>query len=427
MRFVGIDVHLDFCEVAIAEGKAIRSVGRIETDPAKLELFAQSLGQDDQVVLEATGNAFAIARIIEPRVARVAVLKTQDLPEIARAKAKTDRRDAKALAKLAARGFVEGIWVPDEQTSALRRRIARRAALVRQRTRQKNAVHAVLLRSLKGRCPVSDLFGKKGRVWLEGLDLPLDERETVNAGLRTIDFLSSEIDALDRAIACQVKDDARVHRLMSVPGIDVTTAATLVSVIGEVDRFASPRKLVGYLGLDPKVRQSGVSLASIGRISKQGPSQARHVLVEAAWVTARTPGPMHAFYERVRSRRGVQVAIVAVARKLACLAWQLLRKGEDYAFARPSLVRAKRRRLELKAGAPKRKGKRTSASPSAARKGHEAELAAQAEAAYRRLVADWSAQPKKRRGRPTGARILKSSSEEETKATRQGTAPDPAL
>ena len=71
MRFIGIDAHRDFCEVAIVEGGEARGAGRIATDPAELELFARSLGRDDEVVLEATGNSLAIARIIRPHVARV--------------------------------------------------------------------------------------------------------------------------------------------------------------------------------------------------------------------------------------------------------------------------------------------------------------------------------------------------------------------
>jgi transposase len=71
MRFIALDVHRDFCEVAIAEAGRVRGAGRVETTPATLELFAQSLATDDQVVREATGNAPAIARIIEAHVGRV--------------------------------------------------------------------------------------------------------------------------------------------------------------------------------------------------------------------------------------------------------------------------------------------------------------------------------------------------------------------
>ena len=133
-------------------------------------------------------------------------------------------------------------------------------------------------------------------------------------------------------------------------------AASFLAAIGDIDRFASPRKLVGYLGLDPRVRQSGPGPATHGHISKQGSVRARHALVEACWTAVRQPGPLHAFYERVRARRGHSVAVVAAARKLACLFWCLLTREEDYAYAQPSLdqeeaapARAHRRRAPLHA------------------------------------------------------------------------------
>src|SRR4030095_12461715 len=117
-------------------------------------------------------------------------------------------------------------------------------------------------------------------------------------------------------------------------------------------------KLVSYLGLDPKIRQSGSSPARHGRISKQGAAQVRQMLTEAAFVAVSTPGPMRAFYQRVRARRGNQIAIVAVARKLAVVFWHLLTPREDSAFGRPSLTRKKLRALELRAGAERHPGRR---------------------------------------------------------------------
>ena len=113
---------------------------------------------------------------------------------------------------------------------------------------------------------------------------------------------------------------------------------------------------VRYLGLDPRVRQSGAGPANQGHISKQRSSSARHALVEACWSTVRQPGSIAGFYQRVRARRGHSIAIVASARKLACLFWRLLTRGEDHALAKPPLTTKKMRRLELTAGAPRYQG-----------------------------------------------------------------------
>lgn len=127
VRFIALDIHRDFCEVAIAESGTIRSAPRVKTDPETLELFAQSLGADDQVTLEATGNALAIARIIEPHVGRVVLADPRAVRGSASTALKTDKVDARILARLLAGGLVPEVWLPDERTRRLRRLVSRRA------------------------------------------------------------------------------------------------------------------------------------------------------------------------------------------------------------------------------------------------------------------------------------------------------------
>jgi hypothetical protein len=309
--------------------------------------------------------------------------------------------------------------MPDDETRAMRRRLARRAQLVGGRTRAKNEVQAVLVRRLIAKPKVADLFGRAGRRWLEALELPDEERETVDGCLRQIDFLDSELAGLERVIATEALSSPEIGRLMTVPGVGVFTAASFMAAIGEIWRFRDQRKLVGYLGLDPRVRQSGSGPASHGSISKQGSASARYALVEASWSVVRAPGPLRGFYERVRGRRGAQVAIVATARKLACLFWCLLTREEDYAYGQPSLTKKKLRRLELLAGAPKGEVEAGLWSTNVAMRKAERELAAQAEAAYKRTVADRQQDQRKKGAGATPGRA--------SSAARQGSAPEPAL
>jgi transposase len=425
VRAIGLDVHLEFCEVAIAEGGEVRSAGRIETKPAELELFAKSLGTEDRVALEVTGNAWEIKRLLEPHVGEVIVVSPADTG-IRSARAKTDRLDARTLARLLAAGELDAVWVPDRQTRVMRRRLQRRSQLVRTRTRVKNEVHAVLMRQLVGRPPFTDMFGKKGRRWLSELELAPEERESVDAAIRQIEFLDAEVAEVERLIATEALESEEIKRLMTVPGVNVIVAATFMAAIGDIARFENPRKLVGYLGLDPKVRQSGSAPATHGRISKQGSASARHALVEASWSTVRQPGPIRAFYQRVKARRGHQVAVVAAARKLACLFWCLLTRSQDYAYSQPSLTRKKLRLLELSAGAESRKGQRTGLwKANTAMRRAERELAERAEAAYRRTLSDWQATQAKKGAGATPGRASHGPSSGQ--AARQDQAPDPAL
>ena len=225
-----------------------------------------------------------------------------------------------------------------------------------------------------------------------GLELPDVEDETVKASLRHIEFLDTEIEQVERLICQEALGSRQIRRLMTVPGVNVICAAIFLAAVGDIRRFNGSRQVVAYLGLDPRVYQSGSGPARGGRISKQGSPQARWALVEAARSVAQQPGPLHAFYERIRSRKGHNAAVVAVARKLAVLFHCMLTREEDYAHQQPSLTDRKIRMLEVKAGQPTVKGKPTGVFATRERmRQAEKQLAAQAEASYKRSIADWHA------------------------------------
>jgi transposase len=273
-RAIGLDLHRDFCEIAICEDGVVRSAGRVKMAAEGLESLAASLEATDRVAMEVSGGAWEVARILEPHVQRVVVVSPDDTG-IAQARTKTDRLDASTLASLLWRGGLEAVWMPDERARVVRRRLARREQLVRTRTRVKNEVHAVLMRRLKGKPPCSDLFGVKGRKWLRSLSLPPEEAETVQAALRHIGFLDREIDQVERMVAKQMLTWPEAKRLMTVPGVNLIAAATFLAAVGDIARFRNPRKLVAYLGLDPRVRQSGEQPARSGSITKRGSVSAR--------------------------------------------------------------------------------------------------------------------------------------------------------
>lgn len=349
MRTLGLDVHKAFIEVALHEDGAVRRVGRVAIED--LATFAASLGPTDHVVLESTSVSWAIVDVLADHAGRVTVSNPMKTKAIASAKVKSDKVDARVLAQLGAAEFVAEVWVPDAETRALRRRVAHRASLVRQRTRLRNQVHGVLARNLV-QLPlrVTDLFGKRGRELLADVELAEHERWQIDSALRLHDTLQQEIDQIDRDLARCALQREEVRRLMTIPGVGVSTALSLVSVIGEARRFSSASHLVGYLGLDPRVRQSGEQRPRMGHISRQGQAHARSMLIEAAHIAVRTPGPLQAFYLRLRTRRGTQIAITATARKLAVLSWHMLHNEEDYRHSSPRLSASKMRALQRRAG-----------------------------------------------------------------------------
>jgi transposase len=184
-------------------------------------------------------------------------------------------------------------------------------------------VQAILARNLVPRCPAADLFGIKGRAWLAAQELRPDEQAAAAALLRQPDFHAEELALIDADLGQAALGRPEVLRLMTIPGVDATVALSIVAAVGDFTRFRTPERLVSYLGLNPRVRQSGGQPASHGRITKAGPAHARGMLAGAAWSASKAPGPLRAFYQRVRARRGMHIAAIATARKLAVLCWHL--------------------------------------------------------------------------------------------------------
>jgi transposase len=263
-------------------------------------------------------------------------------------------------------------------------------------------IQSILHAHLLPPCPHADLLGPKGRAWLLAQSLPADEDDAVARHVREHDRLSEDLRVVERELARDSLSSPNVTRLMTIPGIDMVVALGVLAAIGPIERFATPDKLVAYLGLNPSVHQSGEGRPRHGRITKQGRTHARSMLVEAAWQAVRGPGPLRAFYERISRRRSNHIAAVAVARKLAVIVWHLLRHGEDYAWVRPALHAKKLRDLELRSGQPACRGQRgTGYAYNIARtRRQERRRAEQAEIAYRRQTEAWT-----RRGPkvPTGA------------------------
>jgi transposase len=312
----------------------------------------------------------------------------------ARARTKTDKLDARTPAVLLWKGEPESVWVPDERARVLRRRLARREQLMHARARVKNEVHATLMRRLQERPPCWDLFGVKGRKWLQTLarDLPVDEAETIQAALRHVAFLDREIAEVEQLIAKQLMGWPQAKRLMTVPGVNMIAAASFLAAVGEINRFRDSKRVSrlsrpGSQGAP--IRRAGRPL---GIDLKAGVGGGALALVEAAWSVVHQPGPLRAFYLRVRARRGHGKAIIATARKPAILFWCTLTREQDNAHQQPSLTAQKLRRLEVAAGAPTRVGKPSGGWATRERMRHaEKQPVAQAQASYERAVRDWQA------------------------------------
>jgi transposase len=251
--------------------------------------------------------------------------------------AKTDKIDARVLAELARRDLVPAIWLPDPSVRAERERARFRLHLVKHRTALKNRIHSTLT-SFGHPVPVSDLFGSAGRQLLARLEIPEPWSTTLQTSLALLDELERKIAGCEADLRTMGADHPYVPLLQTVPGIGWVLGYTIASEIGDIGRFASPKRLTGYTGLCPKVYQSG-GTDRRGPLAKNGPKYLRWALIEAATHAARTER-YHTKYEHTKRRlgkqRGSKVARIELARELASVIWYMLTRQEPFRAAGPT-------------------------------------------------------------------------------------------
>jgi transposase len=327
MIHVGVDLHQRFCYMTALEarGKMIQAGPVTNEKLALRRYFQQFRGKDVQVAVEACGFWPAFREVVEPEVARLVLVHPQRVKAIASAKLKNDRVDSETLAHLLRCDLLPESWKADRETQARRQQVRLRATLVRQRTRLKNQVHAVLHQQGL-RSPVTDLFGKRGRWWLAQVKLPAQARESVNVCLRLLDGYSEEIQKQNLQLSERAKQDKRVEWLLTIPGIGECSAMMVLAEIGDIGRFHDADALCSYAGLVPRVRESA-GKAGRGGITRQGSSWLRWMMVEAAQVATRSSPAARRYYEKLLRKKHKHVARVALARKLLIAVYVLLQDG----------------------------------------------------------------------------------------------------
>jgi transposase len=242
---------------------------------------------------------------------------------------KTDKVDARVLAELCRRDLVPAVWLPSLDDRALRERLKRRMHLVRMRTMARNRIHGVLTQwGLK--VPVARVRQPDGLQLLEARDVPEVWRRSVAEALAVIDWLDGRLAPLERELRPLACADPRVALLETIPGIGPLLGLTIAAEIGDIARFASARKLIGYAGLAPKVKQSGQS-SRTGSLSKAGSKALRWAAVEAAQQAWRDNNPWHELYRETAKRQGkTNAGKAAVARKVLIAAWHVLSRNEPF-------------------------------------------------------------------------------------------------
>jgi transposase len=337
MLYVGLDLsrkRLDW-QALDREGDRI-GIGAVPPDRKGLALLARRLGDAPvRAVIESMSGARFVHDQLELAGWDVRIADALKARGIAPLACKTDRIDCWVLAELARLGLVPEIWLPDPEIRAERERARFRLHLVKHRSSLKNRIHASLFQHGVP-TPSSDLFGSGGRRLLARLGLPEPWASTLAASLILIESLDEQIERCQRELRALGADHRYIPLLRSCPGIDWILAFTIASEIGEIGRFPSPRRLVGYTGLCPRVEQSG-ERDRRGPLRKNGPNYLRWALVEAAHSASRWHPPYQQVRQRMQARhghkRGSKIAAIEVARRLSEAIWHMLTNERPFAPA----------------------------------------------------------------------------------------------
>jgi transposase len=345
MNYVGIDWaygRAAYC--ALSESGEIEIEGLISADEDGLAKLALKLGPDVEGCVEMMSGAIWVKDQLELAGWSMTVAHARKVRDIAPLACKTDKVDARVLAELCRRDLVPEVWVASLEDRAIRELLRRRASLVKARTAARNRIFG-LLTQFGLRVSFTRLRQPGAIELLARRGVPETWRASIAEHLDRIDELQRRISPIDRQLTPIASSDPRARLLATIPGVGPLISLTFASEIGDVSRFASPSKLVGYAGLAPRISQSGERSAT-GRLSKAGSRTLRWAAIEAANQAWRPTNPFHEHYRRLTARHGTNPAKVSVARKLLICSWHMLSRGQVFQPSSPTTVAASSSRFQ---------------------------------------------------------------------------------
>lgn len=331
-RIIGLDLHPDVFSAAAVSGRdaatarPVQQWDRLAT--AELEAWAKTLVAGDLVVLEASGNSFESCERLQRCGVSTVVLESQRAGQIRKTYCANDRGDAVKLARIYLSGLAQPVWQPDAATRERREVLHAYRKAVTTATRTRNRLKSYLSDHgirLKPGVRLVQASGQKtvrdSRAWsaLQGVLL-----EQMLEELKLADARRQQLSAV---MAQAVAAEPKLLRLVRLLGVRHLIAFAIAAVVGDISRFANPKKLVAYLGLAPTVDQSGNGPRGQQGLVTFGRSDLRALLTQSAQnALNQRASPLHSWGWKLCLRKGHKnVAIAAIARKLTVSIWYMLR------------------------------------------------------------------------------------------------------
>ncbi len=345
MRYIGVDLHKTNFVVCFLNEDDTSNLETFPLSKAGIRHFTEQLSQGDAVAVEVTQNIYYFYDQIKAFVGRVVLVDTYRFSVIARSKKKTDKTDARALARFLKLDHLPEVSVPSERVRQLRHLLQARETLVGLRSKLKNLGHAALTRN--GIALSRSAFAS--RIARERLlkrdDLSAADQIILQSAIRQIGELDNEIEQLEAEIIRLGKPMKGIKRLLQLHGMNLLSAISLLAEIGSIEQFETSKQLVAYSGLATSVRQSNETIRQ-GHITKQGRKRLRTTAIRAVLsMVNRTHTPLMNFYQKKKREKGSGKAICATARKLLRIIFVMLKKELDYWYLEERLYNRKLRLL----------------------------------------------------------------------------------
>jgi len=333
MIYIGLDVHKGYSRAGLfnpATGE-LKDLGNVRNQLEDMAKLLEQIPEEKCIVLEAGRNCHWMAATLEPLAQQVWIVNPAEARKLQARMAKTDKRDATALAFWAAKGALQPLWRPPAETLDLRELTRGKTGLTRLASKVRNMIRSLLARH-GYECPYTDLLGKKAQSWLESVTLKGYAGKLLAILRELLPRLQEKAEQFEKAVEKEAPQHKEARRLMSIPGIGPFLGLAMAVEIGEAKRFATSTKLRGYSGLTASVSQSN-KRDSRGPLTKRGNRWLRYAAVLAAqrMVNMRSADPRlkRAFYS-VALKHGRNPAKVDCARRLLDLCHHLLVQEEDY-------------------------------------------------------------------------------------------------
>jgi transposase len=328
-QYIGIDLHKakSFVTRLDRRGRVLEQV-ELTHAGGELEQYLARLPAEARIAVEATGNWMWLYELIEARHPDLVLAHPLKTKAIASARIKTDKIDATTLAQLLRADLVPAAYIPPRDVRDTREVLRYRASLVRLRTQVKNKIAAIVSKTGL-QPPTRTTCGVKSRRFLATVSLRPCYRLGLDGYLRTLEQLTTEIRQVSETIETQAAHTPDAQVLQTMPGIGAYSALLILSEIGDIHRFPDSRHLCSYAGLVPSVHASG-GKTRLGRLTKQGSSWLRWILVELSVHAINGAPQFRSLYYRVAKKHGRNVGRVAVARAMLKTIYAMLTKQEAF-------------------------------------------------------------------------------------------------